>query len=177
MPLQKTYEKNTPNPNLKDMSLSDMEAFISTLGKEKYRAGQIMKWIYQHGVESIADMTNLSKDFRRQMSEVSRISRLEVARIQTAVDGTSKILFRLEDGLTIESVLIAGKSHPTLCISTRRGVAWVARFCLRGKSGFSRNLYPSEITDQVTIAKKEFPEGKDIGSIVIMGMGEPRQLC
>lgn len=94
--------------NLKDLSLPDLERFIATLGKEKYRAGQIMKTIYQQGVASIEEMTTLSKDFRKKLEDIAEISNLEVIRIQSAADETRKILFRLGDGLCIESVVIPG---------------------------------------------------------------------
>ncbi len=159
--------------NLKDLSLSDLENLIASLGKEKYRAAQIIKWLYQQGVESVDEMTNLSKDVRKMLGELATISRLEIARIQTAADGTRKILFRLSDGKFIESVLIPGKTHLTLCISTQAGCRMGCAFCLTGKQGLKRNLRPSEITDQITQLKKHLPEGKDIGNVVLMGMGEP----
>jgi 23S rRNA (adenine2503-C2)-methyltransferase len=170
MPLQKRLDKKL---NLKDLSLPDIEGFIATLGKEKYRAGQIMKAIHQQGVASIAEMTTLSKDFRKKLDDIAEISNLEVVRIQTAADETRKILFRLADDLCIESVVIPGKNHRTLCISTQAGCRMGCAFCLTGKQGFKRNLLPSEITDQITILKKRLPEGEEINNIVIMGMGEP----
>jgi 23S rRNA (adenine2503-C2)-methyltransferase len=173
MQLQKTCARNFNKINLKDLSLSDLENLISSLGKEKFRAGQIMKWLYQQGVSSISDMTNLSKEFRQNLEEIAAISTLEIVKIQKASDGTQKILFRLSDNRHIESVLIPGKSHPTLCISTQVGCRMGCAFCLTGKQGFKRNLMPSEITDQITLLKKNLPEGKEIGNIVIMGMGEP----
>ncbi|HYA15107.1 MAG TPA: hypothetical protein VEF33_12270, partial [Syntrophales bacterium] len=111
MPLLKTSEKNYPDkPNLKDMSLEEIEVFISGFGKEKYRAKQLMKWLYQSNAGSFEEMTNLSKSFRIQIQELARISDPEIEKIQISKDGTKKILFRLEDGLFIESVLIPGKN-------------------------------------------------------------------
>ena len=173
MPLQKTSKEESGKINLKDLTLSDLETLISSLGKEKYRAAQIFKWLYQQGVESVDEMTNLSKDVRKMLGEIATISRLEIARIQTAADGTKKVLFRLSDGKFIESVVIPGKTHLTLCVSTQAGCRMGCAFCLTGKQGLKRNLRPSEITDQVNILKKQLPEGKEIGNVVLMGMGEP----
>ena len=159
--------------NLKNMSQEEIESLISDLGKEKYRAKQIMKWLYQSGATSFDEMTNLSKTFRTRLSTLARISTLEIAKIQTSGDGTKKILFKLADGNFIESVLIPGKNHWTLCVSTQVGCRMGCRFCFTGKSSFKRDLLPSEITDQITMLRLNMPYGKDIKNIVIMGMGEP----
>jgi len=160
-------------PNLKDMSLTEIEDFIASLGKEKYRAKQIVKWLHQHGATTFGEMTSLAGDFRTRLSEIARIGQPEIVKIQTSQDGTKKILFKLEDGLFIESVLIPGKNHWTLCVSTQAGCRMACSFCLTGKHGFRRNLLPSEITGQITMLRFNTPEGKDIKNIVMMGMGEP----
>jgi len=100
-----------PLADLKNMTLEEIETFVVGLGKERFRARQIMKWIYQQGASSFAEMTNLSKEFRADMEKRARIGNLEIVRTQTSEDTTKKILFRLEDGLLIESVLIPGASH------------------------------------------------------------------
>ena len=160
-------------PNLKDMTLDEIEIFISDLGKEKYRARQVMKWLYRSGATSFDQMTNLSKDFRSGLSVISRISALEIKEVQASQDTTKKILFELEDGNFIESVLIPGKNHWTLCVSSQVGCKMGCRFCLTGKQGWKRNLLPSEITDQLTMLRFNTPEGEKIKNIVMMGMGEP----
>lgn len=160
-------------PNLKDLTLDEIEAFIARLGKQKFRARQIMKWMYQAGTTSFDEMSNLSKIFRSEIGTEARISSLSIEKMQTSRDGTKKILFRLDDGNHIESVLIREKNHWTLCISTQVGCQMGCRFCLTGKHGFKRNLLPSEIVDQITMARLNTPEGDNIKNIVMMGMGEP----
>ncbi|MEI8173449.1 MAG: 23S rRNA (adenine(2503)-C(2))-methyltransferase RlmN, partial [Deltaproteobacteria bacterium] len=130
----------TDKPNLKDLDLPEIEACIAPLGKETYRARQIMKWLYQHGAESFEEMTTLSKDFRTALNDIARIGQPDIEKIQTSADGTKKVLFRLEDGLLIESVLIPGKNHWTVCVSTQAGCQMGCTFCLTGKQGFKRNL-------------------------------------
>jgi len=159
--------------NIRDMSIEEIEAFISRLGKEKYRARQIMKWLYSCGAQSFDEMTTLSKSFRNQMNELACVLLPEIAKVQHSTDGTKKILFRLEDNLFIESVLIPGKNHWTACISTQAGCRMGCRFCLTARQGFRRNLRPSEITGQLTRLQFSMPEGPGIKSIVMMGMGEP----
>ncbi|MGD0275618.1 MAG: 23S rRNA (adenine(2503)-C(2))-methyltransferase RlmN [Syntrophales bacterium] len=159
--------------NLKDMSLEEIEALITHLGKEKYRARQIMKWIYQGGAVDFEEMTTLAKSFRAELSTAAWISRPEIVKIQTSGDTTQKILFRLEDGLHIESVLIPGRNHWTACLSTQAGCAMGCMFCLTGQQGLKRNLLPSEIIGQMTELRFRTPDGPDIKNIVLMGMGEP----
>jgi len=160
-------------PNLLDFTLEEMEEFISALGKEKFRARQIMKCLYQSGNISFDEMTTISREFRSRLSTIARIYRPEIVKILQSKDGTKKALLRLEDGLFIESVLIPGKSHWTICISTQAGCAMDCRFCLTARQGFKRNLSPAEITGQILALQKETPEGPDIKNIVMMGMGEP----
>ena len=167
--------KNPANalPNLLDFTLEEMEKFISSAGKEKFRARQIMKWLHQSGSLSFDDMTTLSRNFREKLAAIARIQRPEIIKILTSQDGTKKALLRLEDDLCIESVLIPGKSHWTICLSTQAGCAMDCKFCLTASQGFKRNLLPSEITGQLIALKHEKPEGIDIKNIVMMGMGEP----
>ncbi|HOW58022.1 MAG TPA: 23S rRNA (adenine(2503)-C(2))-methyltransferase RlmN, partial [Smithellaceae bacterium] len=136
-------------PNLLDLTLEEMEEFISALGKEKFRARQISKCLYQMRHKSFDDMTTISREFRNRLSEISRIQRPAVVKIQQAKDGTKKALLRLEDNLFIESVLIPGKSHWTICVSTQAGCAMGCEFCLTARQGLKRNLRPSEITGQL----------------------------
>jgi 23S rRNA (adenine2503-C2)-methyltransferase len=160
-------------PNLLDLTLEEMEEFISSLGKEKFRARQIMKWLHQSGSVSFEDMTTLSRDFRAKLSEIARVSRPQIVKIQKSKDGTKKSLLRLEDGLFIESVLIPGKNNWTICVSTQAGCVMDCKFCLTARQGFKRNLQPSEIVGQLITLRNETPEGPDIKNIVMMGMGEP----
>ncbi len=164
---------NTALPNLLDFTLDEMEEFISSSGKEKYRARQIMKWLHQSGCVSFDEMTTLSRDFREKLPSICRIQRPEIIKILTSQDGTKKALLRLEDGLCIESVLIPGKSHWTICLSTQAGCSMGCEFCLTARQGFTRNLTPAEIVGQLIALKHETPEGETINNIVMMGMGEP----
>jgi len=160
-------------PNLLDFTLEEMEEFISALGKEKFRARQIRKCLYQAGNISFDEMTTLSRDFRTKLSGIARISRPQIVKVQESKDSTKKALLRLEDGLFIESVLIPGKNNWTICVSTQAGCAMDCQFCLTARQGFKRNLQPSEITGQILTLKHELPGCPEIKNIVMMGMGEP----
>ena len=155
--------------DIKNFSLENLEAFLMGLGKEKYRAKQIFKWLYQRGAKSFDDMTNLSKEFRRELSLKARISSLEPETVEISKDGTKKFLFVLEDGSSIESVLIPEEDRATLCVSTQVGCAMGCRFCLTGTFKLTRNLTCSEIVNQVCAVQAS----DRITNIVLMGMGEP----
>ena len=159
--------------DLKDLSPSELEKFISSFGKERYRSIQILRWLYQKGVHSIEEMTNLAKPFRQQLSQVCVISTLDPLRIEEARDGTKKFLFQLEDGNRIESVLIPDKKRLTLCLSTQVGCALGCRFCLTGKSGWKRDLKASEILNQILSVRGTLADKTSVTNVVLMGMGEP----
>jgi len=165
---------NSPEKvDLKNLSPSELNEFLGPFGKERYRSIQILRWLYQKGVQSFDEMTNLSKRFRRELSQVSFISTLHPLRVVQAKDGTKKFLFELEDGNRIESVLIPDKTRLTLCLSTQVGCAFGCRFCLTGKIGRKRDLKTSEILNQILMVRRMLPQETSITNIVLMGMGEP----
>jgi 23S rRNA (adenine2503-C2)-methyltransferase len=166
-------KKSDSKVDLKNLSITELRELIGSLGKEKYRTVQVLKWLYLKGIESIDEMTNLSKLFRQELSQKSYIPRLLPLRVEEAKDGTKKLLFQLEDGHRIESVLIPDKTRLTLCVSTQAGCAMGCRFCLTGRNGLKRNLKSSEILNQVLAAHKVAPKHASITNIVLMGMGEP----
>lgn len=152
------------------------------LGLKKYRAGQALDWIYRHHATSFRGMTNISKPERELLDARFYIPELILQKTEISGDGTKKFLFGLEDGHTIESVLIPDKDRLTLCISSQVGCGQGCRFCLTGSSGFRRNLKGWEIADQVLAAEKILRQGRNahepiiqrhITNIVLMGMGEP----
>jgi 23S rRNA (adenine2503-C2)-methyltransferase len=163
----------TEKTDLKNLSPSELEQFVSSFKKERYRSIQILRWLYQKEVLSIDEMTNLSRDFRHQLSQISFISNLRPLHVETSKDGTQKFLFQLEDGNRIESVLIPGKTRLTLCLSTQVGCALACRFCLTGKNGWKRNLTTAEILNQVLSVRRTLDDGISVTNIVLMGMGEP----
>jgi len=159
--------------DLKNLTPSDLSNFISSFGKERYRSIQILRWLYQRGVHSIDEMSNLSKKFRQDLGEVSYISTLHPLVVEQAKDGTKKFLFQLEDGNRIESVLIPEKKRLTLCLSTQVGCALGCRFCLTGKSGWKRDLKASEILNQILSVRETLADRTSMTNVVLMGMGEP----
>jgi len=157
--------------DLKNFNLIELEQFLSGKGKERFRATQIFKWIYQLGALSFAEMTNLSKDLRVELENTAYISDLHPAALEEGGDGVRKYLFTLEDGESVESVLIPDEGRNTLCISTQVGCAMACEFCLTGTFRLKRNLTTAEIINQLCAVKRD----AEIRNIVFMGMGEPLQ--
>ncbi|MBP2675457.1 MAG: rlmN [Deltaproteobacteria bacterium] len=160
--------------DLKGMPLAELEAFFARWGKERYRARQVSRWIYRRLVDDFAEMTDLSKEFRALLASSCRISAPPAERVDLSSDGTEKVLFRLEDGEGVESVLIPDEGRRTLCISSQAGCALGCGFCATGAMGFRRNLTSSEIVHQVCHCTKRLEErGERLSNVVFMGMGEP----
>jgi 23S rRNA (adenine2503-C2)-methyltransferase len=158
--------------NLLALSFSEMETFVQQIGFKKYRAKQILSWIYQKWVKSIDEMTDLSLTDRALLSEKAEILPLKIVTRQKSSDGTEKFLLGLEDGNKIEAVFLPEERRLTLCISTQAGCTLDCTFCLTALEKLKRNLKVSEIMDQVLTVQREHPERR-ISNIVFMGMGEP----
>jgi len=158
--------------NLKSLSRDKIFDFIEAQGLPKYRADQLLNWIYERHAASLEEVTEFSKDLRTRLGEIAYIGNLAVVNRQRSSDGTEKFLFGLEDRETVESVLIPEKDRLTLCISSQVGCAMGCSFCLTGKSGLIRNLRAWEILDQI-LSVNRLIKPKKITNIVLMGMGEP----
>jgi len=89
---------------------------------------------------------------------------------------TRKFLLRLEDGQTIETVLMGYDGRQTVCVSTQAGCAMGCVFCATGQMGFVRHLRAGEIVAQVQHVRRVLRadgRGRTLRNIVLMGMGEP----
>jgi 23S rRNA (adenine2503-C2)-methyltransferase len=165
--------------DIKSLDFRELQEKLREWDQLSYRAGQIADWLYKERVGSIEKMTNLPQHLRAKLGETFACSDLEIVRVLGSKDTTRKFLFRLNDGNLIESVLIPASpalygeksDRRTICISTQVGCAYGCKFCASGLDGFSRNLRPNEIVDQVIAMERA--TGEKIDNIVFMGMGEP----
>ncbi len=143
------------------------------------RARQLGNWIYVHGARDFASMTNLAKDFRKEMEARFSLARPEVVSEQISQDGTRKWLLRAGPGVEFETVFIPEPGRGTLCVSSQVGCTLNCRFCHTGTQGLVRNLTAAEIVGQLMIARDalgDWPSTGDnrrITNVVMMGMGEP----
>ena len=138
-----------------------------------FRADQIYEAIYRHGARSFEEMTTLSLALRRTLREEFEIGVPEAVDQEVSADGTTKFLFRLADGVTIETVDIPSPRRRTLCLSSQAGCALACTFCVTGYWGGGRNLSAGEILGQVLGVVGHLPYGNEGLNLVMMGMGEP----
>lgn len=167
--------------DLKNFTENTLVDYVEGIGQSRFRAKQIMGWLYRPGIKEFSQMTDLAKVFRAHLDENAYISSFTDPIIEKASDGCVKFGFRLFDGHILESVLIPEPDRNTLCISSQVGCAMGCTFCLTGTMGFIRNLSVAEIVNQVCAARDYLlnePKDKLIGpdritNVVYMGMGEP----
>ncbi len=120
---------------------------------------------------SIARANRLFQAAYREFSVPHKLP--EVVNRFRSDDGTDRYLLRLEDGETVESVLIPGNGRFTFCVSSQVGCALACTFCLTGQLGLTRNLSAGEIVSQVLLLRLRIAVSRF--SVVLMGMGEPLQ--
>jgi len=165
----------------KNLDQKGLESFAESLGQPPFRGRQIMAWLYRPGITDFAQMTDLAKSFRALLPEHARISNLSDPITEVSKDGSIKFGFSLQDGHIIESVNIPEPDRNTLCISSQVGCAMDCSFCRTGSMGFTRNLTPAEMINQVC-AVRDFLSARagdesagrfPITNLVFMGMGEP----
>ncbi len=159
--------------NLLDYDRKGLAAFFVALGEKPFRATQILKWIYQEGVEDFDLMTDLSKSLRAYLNENCYLATPEIVIEQIASDGTRKWALQTSCGNRIETVFIPEEGRGTLCVSSQIGCALACTFCSTAQQGFNRNLTTAEIIGQVIVAQKRLGTTKRITNVVMMGMGEP----
>jgi len=164
--------------DLKSLSKDGVYSFAADHDLPRYRADQLLHWIYERYAQSLQEITEFSRALRDELGREAYISNLRLITRQTSGDGTEKFLFAPEDEQTIESVLIPDEDRLTLCISSQVGCAMGCGFCLTGEMGLTRNLKAHEIADQVIsvnrlISTEKKYQKRRITNIVLMGMGEP----
>jgi 23S rRNA (adenine2503-C2)-methyltransferase len=161
------------------LTFDDWVEWAEACGQSKFRAKQIVEWLYQKRVKTWDEMSNLPQALREELKAAFSIARLPVVRLTGSKDTTQKFLFRLHDGRLVETVKIPANVHfdggqsdrITLCVSSQVGCAYDCKFCASGLAGFTRNLEVEEIVGQVMAAEEE--SGESVRNLVFMGMGEP----
>ena len=156
---------------IKSLLPEQLADLMKQLGQPAYRAKQVFRWL-QQGVGSFDEMSDLPKVLREALKETCRLTRPEILRKQvSAHDGTIKYLFGLEDGNSIETVLMQYEHGNSICVSTQTGCKMGCVFCASFDPKKSRDLRPAEILDEILWAQKD--SGRRVSNIVLMGTGEP----
>jgi len=161
--------------NIRQVEVTDIERFIGKIGEKPFRVKQIVEWLWQKHAHSFDEMTNLSKDLRKQLEDHYQLPALTISTTQLSEDGTLKTRFKTFDDHMIEGVLIPTALRKTACVSSQIGCNLSCKFCATGTMTRKRNLTFDEIYDQVVyiLQQSEATYDKHLSNIVFMGMGEP----
>jgi 23S rRNA (adenine2503-C2)-methyltransferase len=161
--------------NFFDLQYSDLEELLNSFSQPRFRLKQVWEGAYRNLEPNWKHFSNLPKDLREKLQENYSLNNLEAIDEINAFDGCStKFLFSLPDGNSVESVILRSDNRITLCISTQSGCPVGCVFCATGKFGFHRNLTSGEIIEQVIFLVRLLKQnGESVNNIVIMGMGEP----
>uniref|UniRef100_A0A6N2N5K0 Radical SAM core domain-containing protein n=2 Tax=Salix viminalis TaxID=40686 RepID=A0A6N2N5K0_SALVM len=158
---------------LKGMSYTELEKWVQSYGFRPGQAMMLWKRLYGSGIwaHHVDELQGLNKDFVKMLGEHARFKALSLENILTASDGTRKILFRLDDGLVIETVVIpCDRGRTTVCVSSQVGCA------MNCQMGLKRHLSTAEIVEQAVFAQRLLTnEVGPFTNVVFMGMGEPLQ--
>ena len=174
--------------NVVGLTRDKLKTALIAAGTEESKSGmrvaQLWQWVYQKGVRDFGSMTNLSKDYRRQLAGIFEIRVPKLVRKLVSKDGTRKYLFELDGGHEVETVYIPEEDRGTLCVSSQVGCTLNCSFCYTGTQALVRNLTSAEIVGQILAARDDLGEWplpgrnpKDerrlLSNVVLMGMGEP----
>jgi 23S rRNA (adenine2503-C2)-methyltransferase len=169
---------DTAKINLLDLDRDGLERFFADeLGEKRFRAQQVMKWIYHRHVCDFEQMSDLGKDLRAKLTERAVVMPPPVILDKPSSDGTHKWLLGMDKTNAIEAVFIPDKGRGTLCVSSQVGCGLNCTFCSTATQGFNRNLSTAEIIGQVWVAAKHLGNvphhQRKLTNVVMMGMGEP----
>ncbi|MFJ7980375.1 23S rRNA (adenine(2503)-C(2))-methyltransferase RlmN [Lysinibacillus xylanilyticus] len=165
-------------PDLKESVYSlqpkQLEEWLKENGEKPFRAAQIFDWLYNKRVKTFEEMSNLSKGLREKLEASFALTTLSTIIQQESKDGTIKFLFQLQDGYSIETVLMRHEYGNSVCVTTQVGCRIGCTFCASTLGGLKRHLLAGEIVEQVVKVQQTLDElGERVSHIVIMGIGEP----
>lgn len=160
--------------NIYDLSKEELENYFESIGDKKFRAVQILEWLYRKKATSFDEMTNLSKLAIQTLKDNFIIEGLNLKTKFVSSDGTIKFLFELNDGNLIETVLMRHNYGNSVCVTSQVGCNMGCSFCASGELGKVRNLTLSEMALQVLYVDNYLNvENQRVSNIVVMGIGEP----
>lgn len=172
-------KKKTPR-HIADFSPEQRRELAKELGLPAFRANQVANHYFTHLNSAPGTWSDIPADLRTTLADLFTPKLIELVRSVTCDDGmTRKDLWRLHDGVLVESVLMRYPDRTTVCISSQAGCGMNCPFCATGQAGLTRNLTAGEITEQIVASARacesgELPGGPTrLSNIVFMGMGEP----
>ena len=160
-------------PAISEWSPDQLAAWLAERGQPAFRAHQLRRRLAAGA--SFAEMLELPAHVRAELAAAFRASSLrEVRRVEADAGLTTKKLYELDGGATVEAVVMRYPRRATLCISSQVGCPIGCPFCATGQGPFGRSLAAHEITDQAVDAARDLSsEGRRLTHVVFMGMGEP----
>jgi 23S rRNA (adenine2503-C2)-methyltransferase len=158
-----------PKEKLFGKTLNELIAVTRRLGMPGFAAKQIADWLYKKEIQTIDEMTNLSKKMRELLSNDYELGLSDPVNFSLSSDGTKKYLYKVLNNKYIETAYIPEDDRATICVSSQAGCKMGCIFCMTGKQGFQGNLSSNEILNQF----RSLPEFKQLTNMVYMGMGEP----
>jgi 23S rRNA (adenine2503-C2)-methyltransferase len=169
-----------PPKHFADLDPEGRKALAVELGIPAFRANQAAVHFFNHYNDYTESWSDIPKDLRSVMAEKFTPKMITLVRSVSADGGrTRKDLWKLHDGVLVESVLMRYSDRTTVCISSQAGCGMNCPFCATGQGGLTRNLTAGEITAQVVAAARACAEGElpggetRLSNVVFMGMGEP----
>lgn len=166
--------------HLADMTIEERKERAKELGIPTFRVNQISTHYFTHYNDDPSTWSDFPKDLRETVRQEFLPPLITLVRSITCDDGlTRKDLWRLHDGVLVESVLMRYPERTTVCISSQAGCGMNCPFCATGQAGLTRNLTAGEITAQLVAAARACAEGElpggptRLSNVVFMGMGEP----
>lgn len=157
-----------------DLTFKQMQEMLEAHGQKAYRAKQIFSWLYRKRVSSFDEMSDLPKSFIEQLKQEYSIEPLKEIQRQVSHDGTIKFLAELQDGSSVELVLMRFQYGDSLCVTSQVGCNMGCSFCASGLLKKQRDLTAGEIVGEVMFVQKQLDkEGRRVDNIVVMGTGEP----
>ena len=168
-----------PNDKVQLLGLTqdEMIELVVEMGETSYRGRQIFASLHHRRLCTFDDMTDLSKEFRANLSTRAVISTLEVESRYISEDGTRRYLMKTHDNFPVETVFIPEERRDTICFSSQSGCPLQCDFCLTANLGLLRSLTAGEIVEQIIIALNdaygagtETPRGTNLVGMVA---GEP----
>jgi 23S rRNA (adenine2503-C2)-methyltransferase len=161
---------------LADLSPSLLGEALVRWGFKPSHAGPLLRAYYDSGDVAGWDALRLPRGLTERLHAAFLANRPSLAARQVAEDGTTKLLLRLADGRTVETVMMTDFREDRVagCVSSQVGCAMGCDFCATTKTGFERNLTAGEIVEQFLALRREAAAvGKRVLTLVFMGMGEP----
>jgi 23S rRNA (adenine2503-C2)-methyltransferase len=156
------------------MDLADLREALGP-DQPRYRAQQLYEAIYRGEVSNFVQISTLPAQMREDLAARHALGLPEIARRYESSDGTRRYLLRLEDGKTVETVLMPEGERDTICVSSQVGCPVDCKFCMTALLGLERSLTAGEIVGQVLLVARDNALRRDGGrlNIVLMGQGEP----